>query len=892
VGRIFARSSVGRASWVSGASGLAAALVAVGALGAASASPVTALDWRLPRHDGRLSNRTPLPLRMVSAPRELWRIDTRTLLGELELEVASAGKSVEVRPATAVVSTATRQEKPAPAAGAWGRLLHRHQHPQRVAWTEERDGTAKLQCFSYEAGPDQPKLEWESSPEPTIQQPLVILVDVDGDGTPEVASAVHYRVMIHDGVTGSLRTQLRYHDLRNYGYFGSFLEPGDIHPYFVVVADFSNHLDVLHFDGSELRVVFRRDIGQRAAGGIYRHDEIIRPGVDPLRDIDDDNHADLTFSFFNERGDRRWHVVSLDPLTGRKKLDLPGRFLAGVLPPGPGSQRTRLLLERVSGAELSRYEGIEIVTVRKGRATVRFARGEARFARTELGELPGGAASIATGGHSAPLCGAIGPARRRACLVLRTERDVDAARLQALIEGDTRFNLGWSAALRDATFVGAELATGSDGRTRSLMRFVGGRNAAIRIAGARGVVRRWEQNVDLAPAPLAIADRRGLHIVTEVSGGLIAGYRVQPGQAPRMAWSHRGHGMTSANGEPPGRLAAGDLAGDGGPLIVHGGRDRSGSAAIMASDLDGRIRWTATLRGFDSGRPAWNHGGVTAWTVGRFTATGRHDVFVTARRSTMHSDIGLVLDGRDGHEVWRADAVPLPGQPSFGFGGSLVATADLLGTGLDQIVSLYPVVFWVADGRTGRIVKTVSLAGADRFGGWAAYAVPLLGDLRRKGRLDVVVPSSYVHAVITSDGQPVWNAPPAGGGRIDTAEIGNFLGDGVEVVRIARRPGGRPTLEVLAGNSGKLRRQLEVGDLASLATALVADVNGDGADDLVYRAASRTLAAVSFKQGARTLWSIVLPADPLNLIAADRDGDGSGELVVGCADGALVGLGR
>jgi hypothetical protein len=59
-----------------------------------------------------------------------------------------------------------------------------------------------------------------------------------------------------------------------------------------------------------------------------------------------------------------------------------------------------------------------------------------------------------------------------------------------------------------------------------------------------------------------------------------------------------------------------------------------------------------------------------------------------------------------------------------------------------------------------------------------------------------------------------------------------------------------------------------------------------------YRSAPRTLAAVSFKEKARTLWSLVLPAEPVNLIAADLDGDGTGELVVGCADGALAGLGR
>jgi hypothetical protein len=74
---------------------------------------------------------------------------------------------------------------------------------------------------------------------------------------------------------------------------------------------------------------------------------------------------------------------------------------------------------------------------------------------------------------------------------------------------------------------------------------------------------------------------------------------------------------------------------------------------------------------------------------------------------------------------------------------------------------------------------------------------------------------------------------------------------------------------------------------------VAADLNGDGADELVVRTAPARLGAVGWRQGKpELLWEVGLPAEAGSSIVADVDGDGKGELVVGCGDGSIVALGK
>ena len=81
------------------------------------------------------------------------------------------------------------------------------------------------------------------------------------------------------------------------------------------------------------------------------------------------------------------------------------------------------------------------------------------------------------------------------------------------------------------------------------------------------------------------------------------------------------------------------------------------------------------------------------------------------------------------------------------------------GDGLDDLVSLYPVCFWTAEGRTGRITAGKELASRRELPAWAAYGEPLVYDFTGDGRPEVLLDSPYLLALLDSTGKPLWHGP-------------------------------------------------------------------------------------------------------------------------------------
>ena len=106
-----------------------------------------------------------------------------------------------------------------------------------------------------------------------------------------------------------------------------------------------------------------------------------------------------------------------------------------------------------------------------------------------------------------------------------------------------------------------------------------------------------------------------------------------------------------------------------------------------------------------------------------------------------------------------------------------VAVADLDGDGVDELVSLYPVCFWVADGRTGRLTRGVELASRKKLPAWAAYGEPIITQLADKTAA-VLLDSQYILALLDANGAPIPGLYAAGN---DMASImgGNYPGAGI-----------------------------------------------------------------------------------------------------------------
>lgn len=886
-------------------------------------------DWPMPRHDRGLTNRSPLKNRLTGAPRELWRLNTAIWSGELDVSAGAGSTSIALdRPAPAPPASPDRDgARPARVAwkprgrdvagdntsvsappGYWARLIPGIKGLQRVQWTSTwGDAPSKLQCFSYEKGPDHPKLEWETPPEKPVYSPLTCFADVDGDGKLDVVVATHYRIMIFDGATGKKQHELRYHNLRNYGFFGVFSVPGDRHAKFVTLSDFAGHYDVVDYDGTKMAVAFRRDIEGTEGGGIHRHQKILRPGPNPLGDLDGDGRPEMTFNLFNDQGDERWHVVSYELPTGAVKLDMGGQYLVGIYD-ADGDGQPELLCQSAPRRNTSGWGTISVLKLRGGRAEKLFSLDGARFGTFDLTDLPPTADTCAAGGRTTVAAGRIGPQGEPGFVVLRPGADRRAGTAEAYVWQNGAFARSWTVPAPSDGAVSVLRVEGRDegssvpaGEPAHVLLAVSGPKQACALAlqGAEAQVRRWAPRATVAPDPIVVTGRNGARLVTETSNGRIAAYALSKASPPALLWERPGRGM--GVGRPPdGGLAAGDLNGEGQPEILFAAQDpQTGSAALVAADLEGREQWRHVFPGYDDERPQWNWGGLTLWTPAHLTDPRRLDVYVNTRRSTMHSDASVALDGRTGAELWSGDAVPVDGKPAWGFGGTPVACVDLLGNGLEQIVSEYPVVYYVIDGRDGKFVRSVDLATRKVLPGWAAYGVPVAVDFQSTGRLQILVPSPYVYGLLTPEGAPLWSAVtvpnPDSTPQMEGPEVGNFDGaGGLEVARLflAGSSAERTRLEFLDGATGKPKGTLEGRDLR-LQGAVVADVDGDGADELLLRTAPATLGAVSTRGGApRIVWQVKLPADPVHTIIADVNGDGSGEIVVGCADGSLVALGR
>lgn len=259
------------------------------------------------------------------------------------------------------------------------------------------------------------------------------------------------------------------------------------------------------------------------------------------------------------------------------------------------------------------------------------------------------------------------------------------------------------------------------------------------------------------------------------------------------------------------------------------------------------------------------------------------------------SHVGHLLDGRNGRTVWSRGKATAPGEFSWGYAGAVVATADVLGRGLDQLVNLYPVCFWIADGASGKLLATRELASRKLLPAWAAYGDPIVHDFDGDGNREVLLDSVYVLALLDRNGKPVWH----GKGRRDylTGKADDNVGETTDTKHALVDLDGDGHLELAAGGYGDGVRAIDPRDgqvLWSLPAArptgrkcAAADIDGNGGEELIYSAGETLVALTGSRKQGRVLWSWEGPA-ALSLPAiADVDGDGKAEILIQSADGTV-----
>ena len=860
-------------------------------------------DWPMFRHDSRLTGRSPAKGNMRN-PAVLDKIDIRTYEGLAVIRPGTGSCAFSIDPKVEIDADYLTKNRDAWAQRTTNKGLtppgpetHNLRYADVLpdvlglekiefdcAFSGQHEQVGRLYAFDQPDG--KPRLVWMTEPEKDMYMPTILVTDADADGAPEIVVATHYRVMVYDSRTGVKKTELRWHGMRNYGFFGCFTVPGDPYPKFVVIADFVSHIDALDNNGKDLRVLWRKDIEPT----IIRKEKITRPGPNPIADIDGDGRAEIVLNLYNDTGDRKWHVIAFDALTGSVRFDLPASYMRG-LADVDADGTPELFLQGTRGLAVPNYAPLRLVSLKEGKQTVLWSHKRGGWQTTDVARFPLTANTAAAGGRRTVLTGD-GTNGKEFYVA------ADGTRPSVLVIGRDRAG-GWGTRAKMTGPAGSEpevKGVRRNGYVRQMLiswRSDGRGEQSFETENAAGQVVSWRSVAGPTPVPI-VARLRPTEAPTLIAqNGLeqIVAYQ-RSGDGWRERWRHTGRGMCMAAPAFEGITVA-DVDGDGEMEVLFARSSPAGEAELVAVDPDGRAKWKHTFKGFDGPPPMSNMGGLTYWTVGRFTAQDHLDVFVNLRRSTMHSDEGFCLCGKNGRQHWRQDAVWLPEdrkpENSRGYAGSRTAAVDLDGDGLDELVCAYPDRYWYASGRTGEAKVVVSTAMGVFPEMWVAYAIPIVGVFRAEGHPQVFWGGCrYLTALLGVDGKPIWYGKYEDGPRA-LQSLGNVDGSGRLLIGGAAYPDGFRCYDPL---TGEVLWTYELPAGATGGVTIAADVDGDGIDEFVV-AQGPKLYALNGKDGKPSVvWTLDLPAIPGPLAFGDANGDGLPEVVFGGSDGSIYLVGE
>lgn len=860
---------------------LACTFATLPAMAAAFPQPA---EWPCFRRDGGLMARSPAPGR-ISEPRIVWSQFVGTLETELILEQEQGKAKVSLPANDAATGAAGFAEARAKffAAAPPPGLDSTAVDPATTVLADVLPGEPGLEKIEFESGFAKPAVNgqwqscvgrcfaqrngqwaqvWETPKIELLFQPLPLAGDFDGDGAPEIAILPFHELILVDARTGQIKSRCRFTDTRSYGFFGTYDFDHDGRTEFLVMGDFSKHVDVLGFREGKLSLLWQRAIEL----DISNPQKVLRVGPQPVADVDGDGSDEILINVFNDTGDGRWHLTACDALNGRVRCALPDERLAGVLDLD-GDGASELLTARSEGAATPDFGVISVWSCRQGTPKRLWTRDRAAWQMIDLPPGPN-VKSTATLGARTVLHRRV---QDHPTLVLRERAGQDAVTVRAVAWVDGTFATRCNATSRNLEAA----ALDAEGRMLLRSRHAPGEPANISVVNAR-LIPGDTKRAGIGPGTVAAVWPRGARrpfLAVQGSGEEIAVF--EPPQDAASAPKIRridGRGQSTQWPEARGPVIA-DLFGDGRRQLLYATAAPNGSARFIAADLRGRALWHHDFPEIPGSAPVWNTGGIVLWQAGHFTPNGRtgqrgsgQDVLVTVRRSMMHSEETCLLAGQDGRQLWRRDRQV----SQRGVGGAPFAIADFNGDGLDDACSLNPSILYMMRGDTGADILA-------RDATWDAvpakpvyWGVPAAGDFLGSGQSSIFFGGRSMTGLVRADGSLAWwdaldrSAPgwPA---------FGDFDGDGrVESIGVGYDDGVR-CYDV---GSGAVKWRMPAPAPGSVAGCASGDLDGDGREEALF-VFGQDLVCLGSTGGAGVLeWKLPLPAacGPPSLVVLEPSG--------------------
>jgi hypothetical protein len=729
-------------------------------------------------------------------------------------------------------------------------------------------------CLSFAEGVEQARLVWTFDWKKRFFFPTVAMADMDLDGDLDLVVATYSHVFVFDGRSGKPVMDLEWNSGRNYGTLVVEDVDGDRYPDVIVLAAvLREHIAVLHNDaGRSLRLLWDRFYEQN-----YPQDFVaLRVLTNAVKDFDRDGHADVAYSVWDERIDRRWRTLVVDALSGEVKSELLDRYLVGVGEIGPDRSEVLFLSQPAGRTEL----GLDQISVwsfagSAWREHSKLPPGKPILSVSAL-EFPLNAWSQESGIKNSepsrilrPLAGPDSPSG------VFIERQ-DPPRVEFLAYQPAA---GWQQQStwplpreQEATLLSFVLAAPSEKLPWAILQTAEGaivaRDAENRAVGGF----QPQTGVLTVPVAARLKPREASAILFFDPSGNLQCYRAgAEHKSPQKSWSHPAVGMWSLYtplSQPRGIATISNVdLDDDLEVLVADKPDR-----LVALDPQGNVKRD------------WHFPALPQqWIVANFDGDEFPDLFVTYPVGAIIDVDSVAVAGRDGHMLWKSHC-----------GNGPSAIADVNGDGYDDVVLRDLYERRILDGRSGRDLQPILMT--------AGYHTPLVPPRNTERRYPGVLWGGGGWSIGCENpaGQTRWWHWLTPNGTAGLADLGkgDFCAGCLTVGQIYQLPEllalPSPNMEFQAYDlsSGTLLWTHALGSTTS--GIISADVDGDGAAEFLLGTGDGRLTALSTQPiqnpSGHVLWETALPGALGVPIVCDLDGDGAMEIVVSCADGRLYGL--
>jgi outer membrane protein assembly factor BamB len=734
---------------------------------------------------------------------------------------------------------------------------------------------------------------WETGVIDYAFQPSPITGDFDGDGQLEVAVLPWKQLQIYDAKTGQLEQACKFTEGRSYGNYGVYDFDDDGKSEFLVMADFSKHIDVLGFREGKLTVLWQHQVEL----DIAHSKKIMRVLPDPVADLDGDGRSEVVINIYNDDGDESWKVVIYDALTGEVKAVLANAVAQGIADLD-GDGEGELLTAATNGSHAPEFGLIRVHRLVAGQLQVAWEEDHAAW-QSQHKVPPLNQQNYSAFGQTCAITRRVGIA------------DVVAVRQwhpeKGEVEVSTRRWNGRSLE-KGVSLVAADaeaIALGDDGAALIEVRTPTGVNRQIEVSKCRAEVLEPEPGTaadsphPLSPPTVVRVPGREFPVVVvqDTSGSACVVFEAPHANQPtkelyRVSYGFRDGQEGTELASPPVKMnnvqntqfgpAIAALTGDDNRYLIVAGGTRSGISCVAAVDLaTGKPLWRRELNRFSAGAHSWNFGGPMLWQVGNFTSKEKQDVAITLQRANMHTEETFLLSGQTGEEIWHRDSQIA----DRGFGGTPFAIADFNGDGLQDLASFFPDLTYIADGATGRDLLALRNYWTDVPLKPVYWGQPVAGHFDPNTSVPSLLftrSNNQMVGRVRADGSLAWSDAydKAGDGF---PAVGDFDGDGaIEAIYFGFEDGTR----CYDTATGRRKWTLDFGPKKKVSSAVSGDVNGDGRDEAVF-VLDKELFCIGTDDSShagKIFWKLSLPCQTSSPILADVtatvEGQPSGRLSI------------